>query len=218
MTHTRIIAALILGLSAAACSTLETATRNAPLESVTALAAEAPAAALRSVAVQSFTVEVPRALSVSEMDSYYPIGDIVWREDPAGDRHAQIRAIFDAAMGQAAPDVQGALPVDVTIRVRQFHALTEKTRQTIGGVHSITFDLALRDPATGVEIAAPRRVQVDLRGYGGVDAVIAEQQGLTQKTRITRHLANVLRAELWQPGSAPAGVTERVAGLEAAPI
>ena len=218
MKHVRIIAALALGLSVSACASIDTATRNAPLESASALAAEAPSAAVQSIAVQSYAVKVPRSLRVSEANSYYPMGDIVWREDPIGDRHRQVAAIFNTSVAKATEGMQGALPVNAEIVVKRFHALTEKTRYTIGGVHSITFDLILRDPATGLEIMPPREIRADLKGYGGAKAIAAEQQGVTQKVRITQHLANVIRMELQQPGSAPKGVTELVAGLETNPI
>lgn len=218
MKHVRIIAALALGLSVSACATIDTATRNAPLESATALAAEMPSAAVQSVSVQSYKVMVPLGLRVSEANTYYPMGDIVWRGDPIGDRHAQIAAIFNTSMSQATGAAKGGLPVNAEIVVKRFHALTEKTRYTIGGVHSIAFDLILRDPATGAEIMPPREIRADLKGYGGSKAIAAEQQGITQKLRITRHLANVIRMELEKPGSAPNSVTELVAGLEVNPI
>ncbi|MCM2562399.1 hypothetical protein M8756_09580 [Lutimaribacter sp. EGI FJ00015] len=218
MKHRRIIAALALGLSVSACTSIDTASRNAPLESTAALAAEAPSAAVQSVAVQSYTVKVPRSLRVSEANTYYPMGDIVWREDPIGDRHAQVADIFNTSVSRAVETVDGALPVVAEIVVKRFHALTEKTRYTIGGVHSITFDLILRDPETGLAIMPPREISADLKGFGGSRAIAAERQGVTQKLRITRHLANVIRMELEQPGSAPKGVTELVAGLEVNPI
>jgi hypothetical protein len=173
---------------------------------------------VQSVDVQSYTVKVPRSLRVSEANTYYPMGDIVWREDPIGDRHAQVAEIFDTSLAQATDGVDGALPVVAEIVVKRFHALTEKTRYTIGGVHSIAFDLVLRYPETGLEVMAPREIRADLKAYGGAKAIAAEQQGMTQKRRITRHLVNVIRSELQQPGSAPAGVTELVAGLEVNPI
>jgi hypothetical protein len=173
---------------------------------------------VQSVSVQSYKVMVPLGLRVSEANTYYPMGDIVWRGDPIGDRHAQIAAIFNTSMSQATGAAKGGLPVNAEIVVKRFHALTEKTRYTIGGVHSIAFDLILRDPATGAEIMPPREIRADLKGYGGSKAIAAEQQGITQKLRITRHLANVIRMELEKPGSAPNSVTELVAGLEVNPI
>ena len=85
-------------------------------------------------------------------------------------------------------------------------------------MHSIRFDLILRDPETGIAIMPPREIRADLKGFGGAAAIEAEANGMTQKLRITRHLANVIRTELENPGSAPRGVTQLVAGLETAPL
>lgn len=216
MAHVRIIAILVAALGLSACASIDTATRNAPLDSARSLAAEASSAAVQSFAVQSYTVKVPRSLRVSEANSYYPLGDIVWRGDVIGDRHNQVAAIFNESLSRATSGVDGAIPAIAELTVHRFHALTEKTRYTIGGVHSIKFTLVLRDPVTGAELAPPREISADLRGYGGAKAIAADQQGMTQKVRITQHLANVIRAELTQPGSAPKGVTDLVAGLETA--
>ncbi|SDJ23959.1 DUF6778 family protein [Lutimaribacter saemankumensis] len=214
MKTVRILVALALGLGVTACASIDTATRNAPLESASALADDAPSAAVRSISVQSYVVKVPRSLKVSEANSYYPMGDIVWREDPLGDRHQQIAAIFDESLSRATADMSGALPVTAEIVVKRFHALTEKTRYTIGGVHSIRFELILRDPETGIAIMPPREIRADLKGFGGSRAIEAEQKGITQKVRITQHLANVIRMELDNPGSAPKGVAQLVAGVD----
>lgn len=214
MKFVRIIAALALGLSVTACASIDTATRNAPLESAAALADEAPSAAVRSIAVQSYVVKVPADLKVSEANTYYPMGDIVWRGDAAGDRHQQVAAIFDESLSRATTGMTGALPVTAEIVVRRFHALTEKTRYTVGGVHSIRFDLILRDPETGIAIMPPREIKADLKGFGGSRAIEAEAKGITQKVRITQHLANVIRMELDNPGSAPRGVAQLVAGVD----
>lgn len=212
----RLFLALALGFGLSACATVDTATRNAPLESSAQLSQPGASAALPAVKVVSARASVPRSLKVSEANLYYPMGDIVWRGEPRGDRHAQVEAILGESLGLAAQAAEGALPVDVEVVVRRFHALTEKTRYTIGGVHSIRFDLILRDPATGKMIGAPREIRADLKGYGGQRAIDAETRGLTQKLRITRHLANVIASELARPGSAPQGVTDLVAGLETA--
>ena len=159
---------------------------------------------------------VPRSLQVSEANSYYPLGDIVWRGDAYGDRHAQIEAILSDSMGLARAGHRGSVPAVVEIEVKRFHSLTEKTRFSVGGVHSIRFDLTLRDPKTGVALAPTREIRADLKEYGGQRAMEAERQGLTQKLRVTRHLANVLRSELERPGSMSGnrGITQLVAGLE----
>ncbi|WP_296762490.1 DUF6778 family protein [Sediminimonas sp.] len=211
MAYLRTLVALCAGLGLTACASIETATRNAPLE---APGLSAAAVEDRAVSVASYQVKVSRELRVSEANSYYPFGDIVWRGDPIGDRHAQVAAILDAAMAGVAEKADGSRAAVVEIELQRFHALTEKTRYTIGGVHSVKFTLTLRDPETGAPLMEPRTVKADLKAYGGSKALAAERDGLTQKVRITRHLENVIRQELVAPGSAPRGVTDRVAGLE----
>lgn len=211
MAYFRTIIAICAGLSLSACASIDTATRNAPLD---AAGLEAGAVAQPEVSVATYNIKVSRGLRVSEANSYYPMGDIVWRGDPIGDRHAQVAGIFDTAMTVAAERAEGTMPAQVDIEVLRFHALTEKTRYTIGGVHSIKFKMTLRDPETGATLVEPRIVTADLKAYGGSRALAAEQQGLTQKVRITRHLENVIQQELAVPGSTTDKVTKLVNGLE----
>ncbi len=210
MKHMRLVMMMIAGLAVSACASVDTASRNAPLET------PQMSAAIPSLNVQSYSVKVPRGLRVSEANMYYPLGDIVWREDPIGDRHAQVAALFETGMKAGIEGIEGALPVLVDIEVTRFHALTEKTRYTVGGVHSIKFNMTVRDPATDAVILPTREISADLKGYGGARALAAERQGRTQKVRITHHLANVIRQELMMPGSTGEAVTELVAGLETA--
>ncbi|MCB4379284.1 hypothetical protein FZX02_02220, partial [Synechococcus sp. MU1644] len=51
-------------------------------------------------------------------------------------------------------------------------------------------------PKTGALLTEPRLVRADLDGFGGQQALQAEARGLTQKVRITNHLAEVIRQEL----------------------
>ncbi len=194
MNKFRMIAALMLGLAVSACGSVETATRNAPLE--------APELAPSPVSfnVQAVRVSVPKSLKVSEANRYYPGGDIVWREDPAGDRHAQVKAIVEAGLTKGITAMQpGKVPVVMDIEVTRFHALTEKARYTIGGVHAIQFKMQLRNPETGQAYGKPHFVKADFKALGGATAIKAERDGVTQKYRITNHLAKVIQAELTSP-------------------
>lgn len=219
MSRFSIATALILALGLSACGAYDLSSRNAtPAEG---LAYQDSATALPAIRVVDTQIIVPRDLQVSEANTYYPMGDIVWRGDPYGDRHAQIEAILHDSMSLALKGHAGSRPAVVEITLRRFHAMTEKTRYTVGGVHSIRFDLTLRDPATGQALMPTRTIRADLKGYGGDRALAAERAGLTQKVRVTHHLANVLRTELERPGSMGGnrGMTLLVAGLEtAAPI
>lgn len=185
---------MMMGLAVSACATPDTASRNAPLEAPERVAPIA-------LDVQSVTVSVPRTLEVSEKNRYYPGGDIVWRGDAPGNRHAQVQAMVQAAMELGTADMTLGLPVAVEVEITRFHALTEKARYTVGGVHDIEFILTLKDPVSGAIIAAPREIKADLKAFGGTQAIQAEQRGQTQKVRITGHLAEVIAAELNEPGS-----------------
>lgn len=193
-----IIAAVTAGLALSACggAPMETATRNAPADFATPRVAPAADA----VKVTSVKVRVPRTLKVSEANRFYPGGDIVWREDPPGDRHAQVQAIVEAAMLKGVRAVAGeGRPVVLDIEVTRFHALTEKARYTVGGVHALQFTMQYRDPDTGAALSAPKHVKADFRGFGGKAAIEAERAGQTQKVRITDHLAGVIRQQLTDP-------------------
>ncbi|MCZ4351447.1 hypothetical protein O4H61_02870 [Roseovarius aestuarii] len=185
---------LALGISGCAGTPNDTATRNAPLQT-----SQQPMSL--ALNVQSIKVDVPRTLKVSEKNRYYPGGDIVWREDPLGDRYAQVQAIVADAMAKGTAGMDTGVPVELDIEVKRFHALTQKARYTTGGVHALTFVMTLRDPATGMALSEPREIVANFKAYGGSMAVVAEQRGETQKVRITKHLANVIRQEMTEPGS-----------------
>jgi hypothetical protein len=158
-----------------------------------------PEAILRQINVAQINVRVPTSLKVSEANRYYPGGDIVWREDPMGNRHAQVSKIMHSAMAAGTAGFQGPVPVILDIEVVRFHALSEKARYTVGGDHHIIFKMVLRDARTGALLSQPRRIETDLEAFGGQQAIAAESRGLTQKIRISRHLAEVVRQEMTEP-------------------
>lgn len=224
-----IFAMIGLGLSVSACATTESPMRNSAFEQLPAnsvpvgndfgaveqpeplIVTQATFVAAPSatplvvepgqapVSVNSITVRVPRSLKVSEANRYYPKGDIVWRGDPIGDRHAQVQKIFEDAVLKGVQPMNGPALVDLDIEVLRFHSITEKARYVTGGLHSITFDLAIKDPKTGELLVPVRTVRADLDGFGGRQAILADSRGETQKVRITNHLSEVLRQELTDP-------------------
>ncbi len=146
-------------------------------------------------------VIVPAELDVSEANSYYPRGDIVWRDDPPGDRRAQVAKVMFDGISEGLKHLRGPQAVDFEIVVQRFHSLSEKTRASVGGVHNMRFTLAVIDRATGTRIVKPIQFEPDLNAYGGAQATAAERRGDTQKVRIKRHLGNVMRLEF--PGNLP---------------
>lgn len=197
--------ALSLGLMAAlaACVTPETTARPAASASGVTLASAGggkPSLGVQQVAVPlnvvDVTVTVPRKLRVSEAEVFYPIADIVWRGDPRGDRYAQVEAIYAAAIPPAIAPLDHGLPVVAEIEVTRFHCVTDKTRYTFGGVHSLSFTLTIRDAATGAILSGPRPVNADVAAHGGQKAIADDMAGITQKHIVTERLATVIRREL----------------------
>ncbi|MDF1728775.1 MAG: hypothetical protein P1U53_13615 [Sulfitobacter sp.] len=201
------IAVLGLGLMVTACGQVpDIASRNAPFETVSdslSFKAIDPAAdqVPGIVQVPSFRVvqagiNVPRSLTVSEANSYYPRGDIVWRGEPFGDRHAQVEAIFEEALSRGTAGIDGDVPVIVDIQVLRFHSLSEKARVSIGGVHNMPFRMRVRHAVTGEVLMPSREIEADLDAFGGSHALMAESRGQTQKVRVTAYLAQKMRSEL----------------------
>ncbi|WP_439521909.1 DUF6778 family protein [Marivita sp.] len=190
----KMLAGLILAVTLTACGATPSATRSAMPDDTL------PGFVLPDVRVASYSVTVPESLKVSERNLYYPHGDIVWRGDPRGDRHQQVKAIFEAGLRNAAPIVDGARAVRLDVQVVRFHALSEKARYSVGGVHDIDFKYRLMDVQTGMQIGQTKDVSADLEALAGQTAMAADARGETQKARIIAHLTRVFVEELTVPG------------------
>ncbi len=143
--------------------------------------------------VVAVEVTVPDTLTVSEDNAYAPNADIVWREDPFGNRHEQVDAIITNAAKRGASGLHGTRAVKLLITVQQFHALSEKARALLNnsGVHDITLTAQVVDANTNAPLSPPDLIKADLVAFVGDQAIAAEKQGLTQKVRITSHVAKV---------------------------
>lgn len=104
----------------------------------------------------------------------------------------------DAARDVAEAVMAGRRPVDLNLAMVRFHAMTPKARVTEAqlGVHDIGFDISVTDAATGAVLAEEQGVNADFRAFSGTKAILAEQAGETQKVRIRRHVAEVVKAWL----------------------
>lgn len=144
--------------------------------------------------VVAVDVTVPRTLTVSEANSFAPNADIVWREYPYADRYEQVDAIITTAATRGVADLQGKREVKLLITVQQFHALSEKARAVLqnSGVHDISFTAQVVDAQTNTPLLEPDLIKADLVAFVGDQAVAAEKQGLSQKVRITSHVATVI--------------------------
>ncbi len=146
--------------------------------------------------VEAVRVSVPQRLKVSEANTFKPRADIVWRGEGFGDRHAQVKAIFEEAMAMGTAALTKGQQVNLDVEVVRFHALTEKTRYSFGGMHEMTFLLTVTDAATGAVIDGPRAVIADIKASGGAAAIAEEQAGRTQRVVTVERLAQVIRQEL----------------------
>ena len=212
MCKVRIVFGMFASMALYACSPAEMPSRGLNLASPAIVDAPArvaaPGAAVQlAFNVVNYTVSVPRTLLVSEADVYLPIADIVWHGDPDGDRYEQIKTIFDAAMAQSTQDMTAGRAVEVAIEVHKYHALTPKTRATLGGNFAMHFYLTVYDAATREVLDGPRIVVADTRASGGVKALREEQRGITQKSVITARLVEVFVHELSRPGAAAQAVS-----------
>jgi hypothetical protein len=198
MFTTRMVAAVGLCCALFACSPAAMPSRGQMdvLPAIAVPTVQSPVQRASDLNVIELAISAPRNLLVSEADVYLPNADIVWHGDPMGDRHVQVEAMFSAAAATGSADMAQGYPVIVTIEVEKFHALTPKTRATIGGNFAMHFRLTVLDGISGEILVGPKLVVADTPASGGRRALLEEAQGITQKVVIEARLAEVLRSEL----------------------
>ena len=154
---------------------------------------EAPisASVSRGWNVTGVSVTVPEELTVSEAKVLVPSADIVWREDPPGDRKPQIAAVMRDAVERGARGLRGPRPVRLQIQVQRFHALTfeAETRLRDAGVHNISFYLTVVDARSGQALAGPTLIDADVPAFSGPSAIERRRNGESQRSVITNHVA-----------------------------
>lgn len=150
-----------------------------------------PADVSRGWRVADVRVSVPETLVVSEAKSLLPTADIVWREDPAGDRRAQVATIMRNATLRGASGLRGSRAVVIEMTMLRFHALTfeAETRMSNAGVHNINFIAQVVDAGTGAVLAGPVEIEASLPALSGAEMRAARARGETQKSQITAHVA-----------------------------
>jgi hypothetical protein len=136
-------------------------------------------------------VNVPKSLKVSEAKTLLPSADIVWREDPLGDRHAQVGKIMEAAVLRGAQGLRGSRPVIIDITVSRFHALTYEAELSNSdwGVHNVDFTAQVFDARTGEVLVGPTAIRAETPAWSGARMKEARRMGVTQKSMITNHVA-----------------------------
>jgi hypothetical protein len=180
-------------------------TRRATLLGISALALSAcvgggtfkteydtvPAELAKSWRLAEVRVSVPKSLTVSEAKTLLPSADIVWREDPLGDRHDQVGKIIQNAVLRGAQGLRGARPVIIDITVTRFHALTYEAELSNSdwGVHNVDFIAQVLDARSGAVLLPATKIRAETPAFSGARMREARQKGITQKSMITNHVA-----------------------------
>jgi hypothetical protein len=148
--------------------------------------------------VVDVAVAVPENLSISEDRVLVPDADIVWREDPEGDRKQQVAAIVKRGIELGAKDLRGSRSVRIDATVRRFHAMTleAETVNANVGVHNIDLVLRAIDVRSGEVLSGPTDVQADFPALTGPRMIAARVRGESQKSQIIQHLQSVVRGWL----------------------
>jgi len=151
-----------------------------------------------SYRVVDVKVEVPATLTTSEENGIKPRVDILWQEDPLGDRHAQVDEIMTAALEAGVAGLGGERAVVLEATMTRFHALTKRTRYSYGGDHEIWMYIAIRDAKTG-ELLEPARLVGFDEAISPDEALANEARGMNQRTEITDLVKDMIRYELTRP-------------------
>lgn len=177
-------AALALVLIAGACSSTFRTDYDAPVSSQVS----------RNWHVADIAILFPSDITVSEARTLRPSADIVWREDPAGDRKPQVARIVADAAQAATISLQGAQAVRLELTVTRFHALTfeAETKLKNAGVHNIDLIARVTDIATGEVLAGPDVIEAALPALAGPQMAEARARGESQKMHISNHLRRVI--------------------------
>ena len=153
--------------------------------------------------VSMIDVIVPDTLVVSEANMFYPKADVVWRGEPQGDRLAQIKRIVEEGLAAGVSGFKQGPAVVLSVQLERFHALTEKARFSVGGVHDVVFLLTVKDASTGTILEGPRRVELAIRASGNDAAIAEDAAGRTQRVVIVEGLSDAIRRELSGPMPSP---------------
>ncbi len=202
MMTSRFIPALILGaaLAVSGCVSTSDVSRDIGIDAVPVIVN----LDVQDWAVIAVEVDVPYSLSSSEANTIKPRSDIVWREDPYGDRHVQVDDLMTAALEPAFANVTGSIPVIVAIEVTRFHAQTQRVRYSnIPSEQEIEFILTVRHAETGELLSGPTDVDLTFMALGGNDAVAADAQGITQRVRISERLRAWVAEDFVGPVASP---------------
>ena len=135
----------------------------------------------------------------SEANKFYPRADIVWRGEPQGDRLAQVKSILQESFADGTAGLKTGPKATLSVKLERFHALTEKARFSVGGVHDIVFVLTVLDAQSGAILEGPRRVEIAIKAAGNDLAIAEDAAGRTQRVVVVEGVAEAVRRELSGP-------------------
>lgn len=155
--------------------------------------APVPVEASRNWTVSDVIVSVPDDLTVVEAPSRLaPDADIVWHGDPPGNRRAQVARILERGAEIGVAGLNGPQPVILQLSLQQFHGVTPAAVSIApAAVHNIAFSARFLTPR-GEPLTKPVNLRADVDAIVGVAAILATQQGNTQKFRVTNRIATVI--------------------------
>ena len=153
-----------------------------------------PADLAKSWCLAEVRVSVPKTLTVSEAKTLLPDADIVWREDPLGDRYAQVGKIVQTAVLRGAQGLRGSRPVIIEVTVTRFHALTFEAERSNSdwGVHNVDLSVRVLDAGTGAVLLPATAIRAETPAWSGARMREARRKGQTQKSMITNHVARTI--------------------------
>ena len=177
---TKLVAGSLILVLGACSSTWET-DYDAPLS----------ASVTKGWRVVDVDVVVPDTLTTSEVNSFAPSYDIIWHGEALGDRRKQVAKIMEDGIASGASKLRGPRPVVLRVVLGRFHAVTPKAvARAPGAVHDIRYTIQAFD-RSGKALTPPVVTAADLEAFVGSAAIVAAQNGQTQKVRIRDHLAAV---------------------------
>lgn len=148
---------------------------------------------------------VPRTLTTTDRNGQMPNVDLIWTEEGQGDTYAQIEAIMEDTLAQAATHFQSSIkgnrPVILRTEQTQFHSLTQKARSNFGGIHNVDFILTVVDANTGEILAGPAAIEADVKAFGGSNANDSIERGETMRSRIIDRVSLVVASYLGIAGN-----------------
>lgn len=148
---------------------------------------------------------VPRTLTTTDRNGQMPNVDLIWTEEGEGDIYAQIEAIMEETLLEAAThfqsSVKGNRPVILRTEQTQFHSLTQRARSNVGGIHNVDFILTVVDANTGEILAGPAAIEADVTAFGGARAETSIARGETMRSRIIDRVSLVIASYLGIAGN-----------------